>query len=143
MQTPSLRVYLENKILTASPEQLQLMLYEGAIRFATVAKQGLEAKDFSKAADAFERLDAILDELQNGLRPEVAPELCGNMAALYNFCIRKSVEANVKHSPAILDELLSVLQHLRESWVMLLDKLIEERSQAPGAETSALARAAV
>jgi flagellar protein FliS len=130
MQNPAFRAYLENKILTATPEQLQLMLYEGAIRFANVAKVALVEKDFEKAHNAFERLDGIFLELHNGLRPNLDADLCDKYASLYNFCMRKLLEANYSRSTSAIDEALVVMQHLRETWVMVLEKLSSHKAQA-------------
>jgi flagellar protein FliS len=128
MQNQAFKAYLENRILNASPEQLQLMLYEGAIRFAQVAKMGLEERDYEKSHNAFERADAILCELQNGLRPDQNPELCDKFASLYNFVSRKLLEANFTHSPATVDDALHILKHLRETWVQVLEKIASERA---------------
>lgn len=129
MQNPAFRAYLESKILTASPEQLQLMLYEGAIRFAKVAKQALIDQDFERAADAFDRLDGIFLELHCGLRPEIQPDLCDKFASLYNFCVRKFIEANYRRATAPIDEAIAVTQHLRETWVMVLERLADDRAR--------------
>lgn len=133
MQNPAFRAYLENKILTATPEQLQLMLYEGAIRFAQVARAALQAKEFEKAQESFERADAILGELLSGLRPDMNPDLCEQYASLYTFCIRKLNEAHFRHDHNLVDEALKILNHLRETWMLLLEKLAEERADAEGA----------
>lgn len=139
MYNPAFRTYLENKILTASPEQLQLMLYEGAIRFTNVARMGLEEKDLTKANDAFERVDAILDELRAGLRPEVEPDLCDKFAALYNFCSRQLQEANFHHRVEPLDNALRILQHLRETWILMLEQLARERAEVAESQGAGLA----
>jgi flagellin-specific chaperone FliS len=86
-----------------------------------------------------------LCELHNGLRPEIDPELCGNYAALYNFCIRKLHEANLHHRPEPLDEAVQILQHLRETWVMVIEQIAQERAvlaqqAAPAHEPIALGR---
>lgn len=134
------KTYLEHRILSASPEQLQLLLYEGAIRFARWGRSALEERNYEKAQDSFERVVAILVELHAGLRPEVAPELCDKFAQLYNFCMRKVNEANFLHDVALLDEAIGILEHLRESWLMLLERVAEERA-ASAMDEPALARA--
>lgn len=122
------RTYLENKILTATAEQLQLMLYEGAIRFSHVARSALEERNFEKAQDAFERADAILIELHSGLRPERDPDLCEKYALLYSFCARRLLEGNLRHDVALVDDALLILNSLRETWVLVLEKLAQERA---------------
>lgn len=128
-QPAASQTYLKHKVLTATPEQLQLMLYEGAIRFALLARQEMLARNFEAAQNAFERADAILCELHNGLRPEVDADLCGKYAALYNFCIRRLHEANLHHQPEPLDDAVQILQHLRETWAMVIESIAHERAE--------------
>ena len=139
MQNNAFRAYLENKILTASPEELQLMLYEGAIRFALLARKALEEKEFERAHNAFERVDAILCELHAGLRPEQDADLCDKFASLYNFCLRKLLEANYTHTVEPIDDAMTILHHLRETWVMVLDQIREDRAESALAGENAAA----
>jgi flagellar secretion chaperone FliS len=122
--------YLKTKVFTATPEQLQLMLYDGAIRFAEQAKAALGEKDYETSYNSLSRAQKILTELQCGLRHDVAPELCGKLASLYNFVFRKLMEANISHDLDPLDEALGILRYQRETWVMLLDKLSKTKAAA-------------
>lgn len=130
MQNPAFRTYLENKILTATPEQLQLMLYEGLIRFSQTARAGLEEKNYEKAQMAFERAGAVLCELVAGLRPDRDASLCEKFAGLYTFCIRRLVDANLHHDVQLVDEALLVMNQLREIWIAVLEKIAAERAEA-------------
>jgi flagellar protein FliS len=120
--------YLRTKIFTATPEQLQLMLYDGAIRFAEQAKVALEKKDFESSYNLISRTQKIITELNSSLKHDVAPDLCGKLAALYNFVYRKLLEANVGHELAPMDEALSILRYQRETWAMLLDQLGKQKA---------------
>lgn len=115
--------YLRTKVMTATPEQLQLMLYDGAIRFAEQGKAALAEKSYEASYNALSRAQKIITELQCGLKHDVAPELCGKLSALYNFVFRKLMEANIQHDLHAVDEALSILRYQRETWVMLLDQL--------------------
>jgi flagellar protein FliS len=115
--------YLKTKVLTATPEQLQLMLYDGAIRFSEAARVALEKKDFETSYNNLSRVQKILTELTCSLRRDVMPDLCKQLAALYNFAYRKLVEANCDHNIAALDEALRVLRYQRETWTMLMQQL--------------------
>lgn len=128
MQNPAYQAYIRNKVLTATPEQLQLMLYEGAIRFANMAKLAIEERDAERKLTAFDRVHGILCELHAGLRPDLDPDLCDKFASLYNFCSRKLLEANFRNDPAALDDALGILHHLRETWVMVLQKISQEQA---------------
>src|SRR5438552_2277687 len=101
--------YLRTKVLTATPEQLQLMLYDGAIRFGEQARLALEKKKFDESYALITRVQAILSELTCTLKHDVYPELCGKLTSLYNYCYRKLVEANIDHKLESLDEALNVL----------------------------------
>jgi flagellar protein FliS len=115
--------YLRTKVLTATPEQLQLMLYDGAIRFSEQARVALEKKDFESSFTLLTRAQKIIAEMVSSLKHDVSPELCGKLAALYNFVYRKLIEANIEHTLKPLDEALQILRYQRETWVLLLDQL--------------------
>lgn len=115
--------YLRTRVLTATPEQLQLMLYDGAIRFAEQARVALLNKNYEESYRLIARVQRILTELSCSLKHDVSPELCGRLASLYNFIYRKLIEANVDHTIESLQEALSILHYQRQTWVMLLEQL--------------------
>ena len=123
MSTQVAQNYLRTKIFTATPEQLQLMLYDGAIRFTEQAKAALEQKNYEQSYNLISRSQKIIAEMSCTLKHDVAPDLCGKLAALYNFVYRKLTEANIDHNVAAIDEALSILRYQRETWAMLLDQL--------------------
>lgn len=112
--------------MSAPPEKLHLMLYDGAIRFCRQARDAVERKDIEDSYNLLTRAQNIVLEMQNALRPEVAPELCEQMAALYGFIYRRLVEANVNKDVKAVDDALRILEYQRETWVMLLEKLSAE-----------------
>ena len=131
------REYLRNAVLTATPEQLQLMLYDGAIRFAERGREAMRAKDREGCLKALERAQLVVIELSHGTRREANPELVDQMLALYNFIWRRLVDANIRQDEQALDEALGILRYQRETWVLLMEKLQKELSgpqqlQAPG-----------
>ena len=115
--------YLRTRVMTATPEQLQMMLYDGAIRFAEQARVALLEKNYEKSYNSISRVQKILTEMSSTLKHDVYPELCGKLASLYNFAYRKLIEANLDHTVEAVDEALSVLRFQRETWAMLLDQL--------------------
>ena len=118
--------YLKNAVMTASPEQLQLMLYDGAIRFAVRGREAMEAKDRENAFESLDRAQRIVLELVNGVNREANPELANQMIALYNFVYRRLIDANLEQDPVALEEALRILRHQRETWVLLMEKLSRE-----------------
>ncbi len=127
METPSDQ-YLRNAVMTASPEQLQLMLYDGAIRFTRQGIEGLEKEDFEEVFNGFSRAQKIVLELLSSLNYDVDRALCTQMAGLYNYIYRRLVEANVQRNLAMAREALQLLEYQRETWVMLMNKLGADRS---------------
>jgi flagellar protein FliS len=128
MSTRAPNSYLRDAILTATAEQLQLMLYDGAIRFARQGRDALEARDFEKSYEKLSRAQAIIAEMENGLRPEVNPELCSRMASIYGFLYRKLVDASVNRDSKAIDDALKVLYIERDTWVMLIEKVNQVRA---------------
>lgn len=138
--------YLKAQIMTASPEQLQMMLYNGAIRFAEQARQAIVEGDIAAMHDRLIRAQRIVMELAGGLKTDVDPGLCGKLASLYNYVYRLLVDANFHRTVEPLDEALELLHYQRDTWQLLIEKLREERSGAvpaprPSADRSANAPA--
>ncbi|MBN2582894.1 MAG: flagellar export chaperone FliS [Planctomycetes bacterium] len=120
------RAYIETQVLTARPEQLTLLLLDGAIRFAEQAKGHIADNNFDGSYQCLSKSEQIVMELLNSLRPENAPELCRQQAGLYLFIYQKLVEANMRRDAERIDEAVRVLQTLRETWIMLIEKLQNE-----------------
>ncbi len=132
MASTSHNPYLRDAVMTATPEQLQLMLYDGAIRYTSQGRDALAAKDFEGAYERLARAQAIIVEMQAGLNYEVNRELCERVGAIYGFLYRKLVDANVNHDVVAIDDALKVLRIERETWQILVDKVNKVRQ---GAET--------
>lgn len=122
--------YLRTKVMTATPEQLQMMLYDGALRFGEQAKIALRDKKFEDSFNLITKVQKIITELTCGLKHDLYPELCGKLAALYNFAYRQLVDANINHTVESLNEALDVLRYQRETWTMLLEQLAKQKASA-------------
>lgn len=125
--------YLRNAVMTATPEQLQLMLYDGAIRFVTQAKDALASKDLETCCEKLIRAQRIVLEMQRGLRPEYNPELCRNLEGLYTFVYNRLVDANITHDSNAMQEALQILEHQRETWRILIERVQAAREQEASA----------
>ncbi len=123
--TPT-KEYVKNAVLTASPEQLQLMLYDGAIRFTLRGLDGIRAQNREAAFEAFDRAQRIMLELSSGINRDVNPALADRMGAIYNFIYRRLIAANVDLDEAAAQEALRLLRYQRETWVLLMDKIQSE-----------------
>jgi flagellar protein FliS len=122
--------YLRTKVFTATPEQLQMMLYDGALRFGEQARVALEQKNYEQSYHMIARVQKIITEMSSSLKHDVAPELCKKLAALYTYAYRKLVEASIEHSMASLDEAITLLRYQRETWALLLDQLGKTKAAA-------------
>ena len=123
MEKAPVNPYLRDAVMTATPEQLQLMLYDGAIRFALQGKDAIERKDFEASFEKLTKAQNIILEMQNGLNYDVNRELCKRVAAIYTFLYNKLVDANVQHDAGAVEDALRVLRIERETWQILVDKL--------------------
>jgi len=110
------RRYLETQVLTAPREKLLLMLLDGAIRFATQARDLAAAGDRNAAGPLYLKAQAIALELSAALDDSLDPALRRNLAGLYIFVYRRLVAANMEGTPGPADEALSILGKLRGMW---------------------------
>jgi len=128
MNPQAAKNYLRTKVLTATPEQLQMMLFDGAIRFCEQARAALQNKNYEQSYQLLTRASAIVNQLVCGLRADVLPDLCKRLKGLYTFAFRKIVDANLNHRIESLDDAIRVLKYQRETWVMLLDQLTKKKA---------------
>ncbi len=120
------QAYLRTRVMSASPVELRLMLFDGAIRFLTQGIDGLERKDHEAAYDGYSKCQAIIVELLNTLEPKHAPDLCEKLNGLYTFMYLKLVESLTERVPGVGREVLELLEFERETWRQLMEKLAAE-----------------
>lgn len=126
------QAYLRTKVMTASPAELRLMLFDGAIRFAEQARRGYTDKNYEMSFEGTTKAQAILMELMSSLRPDQAPELCQRLSALYTFMYSSLVQASTTRDVALVDEVIKLLRFERETWAMCIDELARENQNASG-----------
>jgi flagellar protein FliS len=106
--------YNQNKILTASPAELTLMLYDGAIKFCNIAIMGIEQNDVSKAHNNIMKVQKIIEEFQLTLNFKY--EIANDFNNVYNYLMRRLREANMTKDKAILEEVDEHLHTMRDTW---------------------------
>ena len=108
------QAYQNNKINTASPAELTLMLYEGAIKFCNLALIGIENKDVQKTHTNIMKAERIIQEFRITLdhKYPVAEEFERVYAVIYE----NLVQANLKKEPEPLEEALRHLRDMRDIW---------------------------
>lgn len=132
---PAANAYLATKILTATPEQLRLMLLEGALKFCRQGRDGLANKNYEAVFNGFSRCRAILVELVTTMKPEPDRELYERLSSLYLFMMSRLMESSHERNIEKADEVIKLLDYERETWVMLIEKVTEmrKRGELPGA----------
>lgn len=120
--------YRQTQVQTAKPEQLLLMLYDGAIGFLKKAKTAIENKDITEAHTFLIKTQDIIIELMVSLNMEVG-EIAMNLFRLYEYMHYRLVEANVNKDVKPIDEVLRMLQDLRDTWDMAIKKLKEGKAE--------------
>lgn len=108
------QAYGARKVETATPAELTLMLYEGAIKFCNIAIGAIEKKDYEKANTNIQKARKIIVELQSTLDHKYP--VAEDFDRIYDYIFHKLVQANIKKDPEILEEALVELRDLRDAW---------------------------
>lgn len=137
-QTNSANAYLRTKVMTASPEELRLMLLDGAIKFANQGREGLLTKDFEASFNGVSQCRNIVLELLSTVRPDVDPDLCEKVQSIYGFMYNELIEVSLGRDPKRLEKIITLLEYERETWVLLMEKLVEERSPSSQSSTGTM-----
>jgi flagellar protein FliS len=116
--------YLENQVLTATPQKLRLMLIDGAIRFAHAALRHWEAGRDEEALEAIVRCREIVTELFTVVRP-AGFEPASQVVALYVFLFRELTAAQARRDADQVQDVIAVLEEERETWRRLCEQLPE------------------
>ena len=122
-RTPAANEYLKTKVMTASPQELRLMLYDGAIKYCHQAMKAVDAKDIEESYNCLMRAQKIVMELSTSLNHETAPDICDKLSALYTYIYRLLVDANLQKDNKLIDEALKLLEYEKQTWQMLMDKI--------------------
>lgn len=114
--------YNNSKILTATPAELTLMLYEGAIKFCNVALTAVEQKDIPKAHNNIVKTQKIIEHFRMTL--DMKYPVAKDFDRVYIYLEQRLVDANVKKDAEILKEILEHLRSMRDTWkeVMRLNR---------------------
>ncbi|MDI3534655.1 MAG: flagellar secretion chaperone FliS [Thermosediminibacterales bacterium] len=118
MKSP-LNIYKQNQIQTAPQEKLVLMLYDGAIKFITIAIKAIEEKDIETANTNLLRAQDIMTELMSGVNFE-AGEVAKNFYTLYEYMHYRLMQANIKKDKNQAEEVLGMVKELRDTWAQML-----------------------
>ncbi len=113
---PGVDRYQQLQVESAAPNQLVLMLYEGAVRFLREAREYMAAKQYELQSQRIQRAQRVLNELMYALDPSVDAELVRSLRAFYGYVHTRLVWANVRSDLQMLDEAISLLEEMLEAW---------------------------
>ncbi|MEX0725076.1 MAG: flagellar export chaperone FliS [Planctomycetaceae bacterium] len=120
--------YQETQVLTASPQQLHLMVVEAALLYARRAVHALEAGNREDAYFTLNRSREFVSELLVGLRSDHDPELCGNLKQLFSFVFHRLAVADLEQNPKRVNEAILILEKHRDTWIELMSVIQSDNS---------------
>ena len=109
--------YQNAKIMTASPAELTLMLYDGAIKFGNIAILGMENNDPAKAHENIVKVEKIIQNFRDTLDRKYA--VSKDFENVYVYLLRRCHEANINKDPEIMEEVLRHLRSMRDNWKVM------------------------
>ena len=112
--------YNRNKVLTASPAELTLLLYEGAIKFCNIAIIGLEQNDMEKTHNNIVKVENIIEEFQATLNHKYP--VAEDFDKIYRYIYDLLIEDNIKKDKELLERALDELRGMRDTWKEVMVK---------------------
>lgn len=107
--------YKQNSVKMASKQQLLLMLVDGAVKYTKIARLAIEKKDITRAHNELVRVQDIFTELMVTL-DKSAGQVYEDLYKVYEYIKSRLVEANIKKDVAIIDEVLPLIENVRDTW---------------------------
>lgn len=115
------QAYQQNSVMTASPQELTLMLYNGCLKFIKLAKKAMANNKYEDKNTNMIKAQAIIQELRYTLDPDI--ELSSSMAQLYDYMYNRLVEANMKNDTIVLEEVEGYVVELRDTWKQAMSQM--------------------
>jgi len=106
--------YQQNSVMSATPEELTLMLYSGGVRFIRQGIECIENKEVENAHKAIVKAQEIYSHLAGTLDKEI--EISNQLGSLYEYMLRRLMQANSQKEPNLLREVLALAEELRDTW---------------------------
>lgn len=123
MDSNAINAYQRNAIMTATPAELTLMLYEGAIKFCNIGIMAIEKKEIEKANTNLKKAQNIISELRASLDRKYP--VWEDFERVYDYIYRRLVEGNMKKDAEIIEDALKYIREMRDTWkeVMRLNRV--------------------
>jgi flagellar protein FliS len=111
--------YKQQSILTATPGQLVVMLYDGCLRFLHQAAYAMREGNIGESDTRLQRAEAIINELHSTLDMEKGGVVASRLQGIYVFCSRHLLEARMARSPEMIEKVSELLSELRGAWAQI------------------------
>jgi len=122
--------YKRQQVLTATPEALTLMLYNGCLKFMDEGMKSLEKKDYEATNTALQKAQNIISEFRITLNMDY--EISHQLFPLYNYVYDRLVEGNLKSDLKQIEEAKNIITELRDAWVLAMKKARQEKGLGKG-----------
>jgi flagellar protein FliS len=119
MSASAYKSYQQNSVLTATPGELTLMLYNGCIKFIRQAKLAMSDQNIEKKNTFIQKAQNIIRELMVTL--DQKQPVAKSMMQMYDYMNRRLIEANVKNDTDILDEVEGFVTDFRDTWKQVIE----------------------
>lgn len=122
------QVYKQNSVMTASPGELTLLLYNGCLKFINRAKKAIQEKNIQERNENLIKAQNIIQELMVTLNTDV--EISKGMMQMYDYIHRRLVEANMKNDLEVLEEAEGYVVQFRDAWKEVLKESRKQYSES-------------
>lgn len=116
--------YMKSKILTASPAELTLLLYDGFIKFCNIAINSIKKEDYYEANKNIQKAERIIGEFKITLNHKYP--VAENFDNIYDYVLKRLHDGNIKKDISILKECITHIKSLRETWKQVMEKTKEK-----------------
>ena len=117
--------YKRQQIMTATPEALTLMLYNGCLKFMTEGMEHIDNKEWEAANNSIQKAENIISEFRITLNMEY--DIAKQLMPLYNYTYDRLVEGNIKGDTKLIQEAFDVIKELRDAWAQAMKKARHEK----------------
>ncbi len=118
--------YQNTRIMTASPAELTLMLYEGAIKFGNIAIVAMQNNEPATAHENVVKVEKIIQNFRDTLDRKYP--IWEDFEKVYAYLLRRCHEANIAKDPAIMEEVVKHLRSMRDNWKDVMKKVASDRN---------------
>ena len=115
--------YKKSVIQTTDKVQIIMMLYDGAVNHLKLARQDIENGDIMSKGARLSKATAIITELSNSLDMEKGGEISKNLRSIYDFVLKRLIQANLRNDIKAIDEAYEVISIIRDGWREMMSRM--------------------